>query len=502
MKREITVQLTPLGTSFELNQDASLIDALTAYGVEFPCGGFGLCGGCRIRLIQGTLEPTPQDEQIFTAAEIAAGWRLGCSARPRQSIKIAVEQWSMPVLSDELHMPGSSQTGVGIAIDLGTTTIVAQMIDLGSEAVLGVRTALNPQSSRGADLMSRVRYALQHQSLTSLIRRCVGGMVEDLARGRESELREIILVGNTAMHHLFAGLDVEPLSHVPFESANLGMQVFAPLDLDWNLPSDCRIRFLPCIGGFVGSDILAGILAVNMPRKDRFVALIDLGTNGEIVLGNRERILCASTAAGPAFEAASMRMGMRAAIGAITHVTVRSGKIRCNVMGNVAPRGICGSGLVDAVAAGLDLGLILPSGKLANGISQLIVSEPVALIQSDIRQLQLAKAAVAAGLRILLSRWGATFDDLATIYLAGAFGNYVRADSAERIGLLEVPRERIVPVGNSALHGAKMTLRLGIPQFSAAIEHVPLAANSNFESEFVNCMRFPVRTMEEHTATR
>jgi uncharacterized 2Fe-2S/4Fe-4S cluster protein (DUF4445 family) len=249
----------------------------------------------------------------------------------------------------------------------------------------------------------------------------------------------------------------------------------------------------------VGSDILAGILAVNMPGQRRLVALIDLGTNGEVVLGNRERILCASTAAGPAFEAASIRMGMRAAIGAISHATVSDGRLLCDVIGNVAARGICGSGLVDAVAAGLDLGSILPSGKLMNGISEFVVSEPVVLVQSDIRQLQLAKAAIAAGLRVLLSRWGASSTDLAAIYLAGAFGNYIRAESGRRIGLLEVPEERIVPVGNTALRGAKIVLSSGNHQFSPAIEHVSLAADANFESEFVSCMRFAACTTREYS---
>ena len=185
--------------------------------------------------------------------------------------------------------------------------------------------------------------------------------------------------------------------------------------------------------------------------------MLDLGTNGEIVLGDRTRILCTSTAAGPAFEGARISMGMRAATGAISEVHVEGGELHCHVIGGGAPRGICGSGLVDAAAAGLQLGWLAPSGRLAQGDS-VTLAEPVSLTQKDIRELQLAKGAIAAGLRILLEQWGATESDLAQVYLAGAFGNYMNLSSAERIGLLHVPEERVVPAGNTALRGAKLAL--------------------------------------------
>jgi len=292
------------------------------------------------------------------------------------------------------------------------------------------------------------------------------------------------------MHHLFAGIDLEPLSHVPFESPELAEQRFTPQKLNWKLPQDCRIRFIPCIGGFVGSDVLAGIVAVSMSTSAALTALIDLGTNGEIVLGNQDRILCASTAAGPAFEAGSIRMGMRAATGAIAQVSNRNGKLECTVIGDVAPRGICGSGLVDAVAAGLDSCAILPSGRLANGAREFPLTEPVIVSQADVRELQLAKGAIAAGVRILLGRWGAAMQDLQTVYLAGAFGNYVRVESAARIGLLEMDRERVVSAGNTALRGAKLIL-LSENRPMPEIEHVSLAADVGFQDTFVDCMRFP-----------
>jgi uncharacterized 2Fe-2S/4Fe-4S cluster protein (DUF4445 family) len=366
------------------------------------------------------------------------------------------------------------------------------MLDLASGEILAVCTGLNPQCSHGADVMSRVLFALSNPGLTPLIRTAIGGMVAQLAGNRSAEVNEIVLVGNTVMHHLFAGIDVEPLSHAPFVPGDAHEQVFLPEQLRWNLQHACRIRFLPCLGGFVGSDVLAGIVAANLAAGDRLRVLIDLGTNGEIVLGNRERMLCASTAAGPAFEAASIRMGMRAASGAIAHVFLRDQALECHVIGDTAPRGICGSGVVDAVAAGLELGAIMPSGQLADGAKEFPVSGPVTLAQNDIRELQLAKAAIACGLRLLLRRWGATHDDIEAVHLAGAFGNYVRMESAVRVGLLETAPCKIIAAGNTALRGAKiMLLSAGIPPLPP-IEHVPLAFEPGFQDTFIDCLKFPV----------
>jgi uncharacterized 2Fe-2S/4Fe-4S cluster protein (DUF4445 family) len=256
------------------------------------------------------------------------------------------------------------------------------------------------------------------------------------------------------------------------------------------------VRFLPCLGSFVGSDLLAGILATKLHESDAPVALIDLGTNGEIVVGNREKILCASTAAGPAFEGARITMGMRAATGAISEVHVEAGQIRCHVLGNGKPRGICGSGLVDAIAVGLELGLVRPNGRLiTNG--EWSLRPPVILTQSDIRELQLAKAAIAAGVRILVRQWGARMEDIARVCLAGAFGNYVRRASARRIGLIKFPPEKIQAVGNTALLGAKLAL-FGLdghdgsfPELRRKIRHVPLNEDPQFQEIYANEMPFP-----------
>jgi uncharacterized 2Fe-2S/4Fe-4S cluster protein (DUF4445 family) len=491
MSETVRIELIPLGIQVEAPRGAAFADFLAAYGVEFPCGGSDQCGGCRIRVVEGSLPAHIEDKLVFSEEELAQGWRLACRGHAWSSVKLEIGQWSTPVLADDARLEGGSRTGLGIAIDVGTTTIAAQLLDLASGEVLAVHTALNPQCAHGADVMSRVSFALRNPGLTPLIRSAIGIMVDNLAGSRPHEIREIVLVGNTVMHHLFAGLDIEPLSHAPFAPRDAGEQYFAPEQLGWCLPSSCRVRFLRCLGGFVGSDILAGIIATGIGAGRPLRVLIDLGTNGEIVLGDQERMLCASTAAGPAFEAASIRKGMRAAEGAISQVFLRDHGLECHVIGGSAPRGICGSGLVDAVAAGLDLDAILPSGRLARDAKDFSVAGPVSLAQSDIRELQLAKAAVASGLRLLLTLWGATHEDIDTVYLAGAFGNYVRRESAVRIGLLETPPCRIAAAGNTALRGAKMVLLSSRIPPLVPIEHVPLASEPDFQETFIQCLNFP-----------
>jgi uncharacterized 2Fe-2S/4Fe-4S cluster protein (DUF4445 family) len=228
--------------------------------------------------------------------------------------------------------------------------------------------------------------------------------------------------------------------------------------------------------------------------------LIDLGTNGEIVLGNRHRMLCTSTAAGPAFEGARISMGMRAATGAISEVWANGASLSCRVLGGGAPRGICGSGLVDAVAVALNLGNIMGSGRLADKKQDLTILAPVKITQADVRELQLAKGAIAAGIRILIEQWGATDKDVAHVYLAGAFGNYINRENARRIGLYGFGSDRIKPAGNTALLGAKLALFApwdanGKPEDYAAIRsivrHVSLSADPHFQDIYMEEMSFP-----------
>jgi len=502
MSEFVHIELLPLGKLLRVKRGTPLQDVLFRQGVEFPCGGRGRCKGCKIRLLSGSMPVTSEERQKLDPEEISAGWRLACCGRAESPLKIELAQWEAAILADDSVFAFTPQEGVGIAIDLGTTTIVAQLVDLQTGHVLAVRAALNAQARHGADIMSRVEFAVAshgQRALEKIARQQIGRLIRELmaaAPATDPMLKNIVLVGNTVMHHLFCGISLEPLSHYPFEPPSPGLQTLPADALGWKLAGNPTVRFLPCLGGFVGSDILAGVLATKLHETESLAALIDLGTNGEIVVGNRERMVCASTAAGPAFEGARISMGMRAATGAISAVRVKDGKLNCHVLGNVAPRGLCGSGLVDAVAAGLELGWILPNGRLTNGDS-LMLAPPVCLKQWDVRELQLAKGAIAAGLNLLLQQWGSAKGDLARIYLAGAFGNYISHSSARRIGLLDFPAEKVQPAGNTALLGAKIALFSSrdqdgaYPDILRKIQHISLNEDQRFQDTFVEEMGFP-----------
>ena len=493
----VRIRIEPRGLVLEVPRGAELGDSLAAEGVELPCGGRGECGGCRVRVLEGELAVAEEDLALLGPERVAAGWRLACRCRADGDATIEVEEWRHPILGDETAFAFTPREGVGIAVDVGTTTLVAQLVDLGSGGVLGVETALNAQARYGADLMSRIEAAGVGAPLEATIRRQVGDLVSGLLESGEigrKRLARIVLVGNTAMHHLFGGLDVAPLAAYPFETTRPDALCWRADALDWPRAGAAEVVFLPCLGGFVGSDVLAGLRATALDRAALPGALFDLGTNGEIVVGVGERLYCASAAAGPAFEGARISCGMRAAAGAISAVDAVAGRLVAHVLGGGPARGICGSGLVDVVARGLELGRIEPSGRLAGGANALELQDGLALTQRDIRELQLAKGALAAGLRLLSARAGTEPKHLARLSLAGAFGNYVSRQSARRIGLFDTPLDRVASAGNAALLGAKLALfddDLDQRALRARIVHVPLAAEPGFGDAFADAMGFP-----------
>lgn len=293
MNEAVRLKLEPSGTEIEVPEGTLLSSVLFGHGVEFPCGGRGLCGGCRVRILEGKLPATEEDLLRLGKKATDEGWRLACHARVSENLTFRIVGGTAVVAGDDAAVPVTPRDGFGIAVDLGTTTLAVQLIDLKDGGILGVETALNRQGRYGADVMSRLEHALSPEGASVLkdtIRRHVGGMIHRLTAKGEG-VREVVMAGNVPMHHLFCGLDAKPLTGVPFESPEIGEARFSTEELGWKLPDDCVIRFLPGVGGFVGSDVLCGLMATELHQGEGVRVLVDLGTNAEIVAGGRDGLI-------------------------------------------------------------------------------------------------------------------------------------------------------------------------------------------------------------------
>jgi uncharacterized 2Fe-2S/4Fe-4S cluster protein (DUF4445 family) len=495
-----TVELRPAGVTLKVNAGTPFVDVLHEYGVEFPCGGAGACGSCKVRLIKGNVQTSEQHAAALRKNGLDGSWRLACMSSVTDNLILDVAQWEHPVLSDSAPFEFAPQSGYGIAVDLGSTTIVSQLLNLRNGRVAAVQQGLNPQAAYGADVMSRIAFALKQPSnaekLCSTVRKAVYGQVRELLKSAPGlELKAVKIVGNTVMHHTFCGVSLAPLSAFPFLTPHNGQAVFAPHQLGWELPQSAEVHFLPNLGSFVGSDILAGILSSRMYEKEQYSVLVDLGTNGEIAVGSCRRIFCASTSAGPAFEGASISCGMVASTGAIASLKRSArGALRVRVIGNVAARGICGSGLIDAAALLVASGDVERQGALSNDKTHIPLAKNVSLTWRDVRELQLAKSAIATGVAILMKRLNITKRDVGAVYLAGGFGAYVNVRNAIAIGLLEFDEAQVVKLGNSALTGAKMLLfddGTLAEKVRKITRHVALETDPNFQDMFCQKLEFP-----------
>ncbi|MFO8234658.1 MAG: ASKHA domain-containing protein [Bacteroidales bacterium] len=493
--KSYTIKLEPLHRAFQVPEGTPLIDVLHEYGVEFPCGGKGTCGGCKIRVLEGNIPMDEEHRQALIDLGLSKEWRLACMSYVLEDVTLEVDQWKTIILADNTPFHFTPREGYGIAVDVGTTTLIAQLIDMKEGKVLNAATANNPQSRYGADIMSRVEYAVNQdeQTLTRLIREKVHELIRELITDRHMKIKKIVLVGNTVMHHLFCGFDLTPLATYPFESEKTGLQQFTADSLGWSVGGNPVIMFMPAIGGFIGSDILAGILAARFHEEQEINCLIDLGTNGELVIGNREGMICASTAAGPAFEGTNISMGMTATTGALSSIDIAAEPPEYHIIGNRDPRGICGSGLIDAIAWLHSKGHIDMWGQLTNQQDRMEIIPGIALTQQDIREVQLAKGAISAGARILSQKMAITPENISNIFLAGAFGNYVNLTNAQKIGLIEFDGDKVTKLGNSALIGAKMMLFFdpeNLTPILKQITHTSLETDPEFQETYAMKMLF------------
>lgn len=491
--KQHTIRLQPLGKELMVNDQTPLIDVLHEFGIEFPCGGRGTCGKCKIKLLQGNIAIDEVHRYKLERLNLAPEFRLACMSHCTESITLEAAQYDHLILADESTFEFTPESGYGIAVDLGTTTLVAQLVDLTNAYILAVETRLNPQVKFGADLISRIQSGLDGHSkeMTQLIRNAIGGMIEKMVEDTGVSPNKVVVVGNTVMQQIFCGEDLTPLSCYPFQTNNLRLWSFSENDLGWNLPGKCSVKFFPSIGSFVGSDILAGIAATGLHQKQDFTALIDLGTNGEIVVGNADRIICASTAAGPAFEGANLSMGMRAVTGAISSIYLNGTQLISSVIGRTSPRGICGSALIDAVAVLQELGLIGPFGEINSGADSLPIVGSIHLTQKDIYEFLLAKSAIAAGLTILARELSIEPSEIAQVYIAGGFGNYINLGNLLATGMVETTADKIHKMGNTALIGAKMFLFGNgetAEQILAKTSHVNLEGIPDFQDIYISKM--------------
>jgi len=512
----------------------SVLEVLRRHNIAVyaPCGGEGNCGKCKV-VVRTEHSFPPAAIEFLSAAEVTKGVRLACKLLAVDGMEIVVAdcgsadfEKGQATLINRQSAPANSTCSFGVAVDIGTTTVAAYLYDVKNQVQLAVKTARNPQCAFGADVIARMQHSLSAldgaDQLRICIRTTIAELITDCAKAAGIDCKavsRVVLAGNAVMAHLFWGWDCATLARYPFNPYDKTLQLTPATECGWTgLARDATALFLPGIGGFVGADTVAAMIALDRIVTPRRYLLIDIGTNGEVVLYSDHQTYACSAAAGPAFEGAKISQGMLAGAGAITEYRFdENNEALVITYDGSCPRGICGSGLIDIVYSFRLKELISPSGRIVakqavehsrlaariveDGRSrELIVTDEqdggIRLTQKDVRELQLAKAAIRAGIDCLLERAGLTVSDIEKIYIAGAFGSKITAASALGIGLLPpIAAERIEFVGNAAGMGAvyclldETELAKSI-QFSAATEHLDVSTMKTFQDVFVDGMSF------------
>lgn len=533
----------------------TVFDAAGALGVFVPtsCVTQGKCKECLVEVAEGMelLTPrTPAESHLKTPFRLSCQARIAdrgatppavvpvvrCHTMRRGEMRIERHAFALPVSlatlprdpcvtrdGDRVLLDGRTvaySTGplLGLAADLGTTTVVLRLFDLESGEVVADTSFENPQRFGGSDVMSRIHYDTHHRG--KLLQRTLAGYVSHAIEqfgANPLSIFEMVVAGNSTMRDLFFRLDVYSIGQSPYQSVTeldahggrrAGTSVTAaPSRLRLPIHPKARVYGLPIVSGHVGADAAACMLAVDLAREERLVAVMDIGTNTELIVGNRHKVFAASCPAGPAFEGGKILCGMPGLPGAIESVRIRAdGTIETATIGGASAEGICGSGLVDALGELLRTGRMNALGRLEDGSSEVVLDprgeRPVVLREADINELAQAKGANVAGLYIVMERYGIRFDDLDVFYLAGGFGRNLDVASARRIGLIpNLPDAKIRQVGNAAIEGASMALlsrarRAELEAMVEAVTHVRLETHPDFFHWFVEGCQFkPVETL-------
>jgi len=596
----VRIDFQPIGRHVKGQQGQTLLQIAREAGVGIAslCGGRGVCGACRVQILEGSVRPpTSREREAFSAQELASGYRLACLIRPRGDLKVHIPprtltteqrlqiegqlrpadvapavrgiavRLSQPTLtdlradvtrltdalrqepgvegatvdaallrqlSDQLrHEEWAAIVGLrghevvsfhaadrgplGLAVDLGTTKVAGYLLDLTTGETLGADAIMNPQIPYGEDVMARITYALQGVDGRDTLQQAIVEGLNHLAQGlctragrRPDEVAEAVVVGNTAMHHLFLGLPVGQLGLSPYVPAVADALDVKARDLGLALAPGAYVHLLPNIAGFVGADHVAMLLATGLWEEEGNVLGLDIGTNTEVALKAGGRLLTCSTASGPAFEGAHIRFGMRAATGAIERVRLADSRVEVQTIGGAPAVGLCGSGILDAVAQLRRAEVLDRRGKMMAhprtrqgekgpefvlvDAAESGVNEDITISRADVSQIQLAKGAMRAGVHILLQEAGLTEADLEGVVVAGAFGTYIDLGSAVTIGMLPpLPLDRFQQVGNAAGMGARLALISTVQRAKALdiarrAKYVELTNSDRFANEFARAM--------------
>ncbi len=495
-----------------MEEKQSLLQILQKKGafVSAPCGGNGKCKKCAVRFLKGATEPTLKDREIFSDEQLADGMRLACLSYPvgEYEVEIPEKEEKMEILTgfenekttnEDKNSNLSHSESYGVAIDIGTTTLAAVLLNLTTGKLCKTASFVNHQRIYGADVISRIQASNNGKKweMQKCIRQDLKGLILELVKMQNIQLqqiKEIVMAGNTTMCHLLCGYSCEALGIYPFKPVNTDfIKEKAGILLGFkDMTADVTI--LPGISAFVGADIVSGIAFCHLMKDTKYRLLLDIGTNGEMVLCNNEKVYVTSAAAGPALEGGNISCGMASIPGAIAHVNMeRNGTLDVKVIGNAEAFGICGSGMIDLLYELRKSKAVDEHGTLCDTFfdTGYQVTEKVKFCQNDIRELQMAKAAIRAGIDILIKKAGISLQDIETCYLAGGFGTQIDIKKASGIGLLpEKLKEKTISAGNTSLSGATEYLKKKICQTELtnilkSVIDINLAGENEFETLYL-----------------
>jgi uncharacterized 2Fe-2S/4Fe-4S cluster protein (DUF4445 family) len=504
--------------------------AVAGYPLNQSCGGKGICGTCTVRLGHGRYIISGEEVSVGPGKHLEAKACRTLAAGPECSLTVP-ETARLHVsgqIHAEFHLPAlparsaaALREGLGAAVDIGTTTVVVMLADLSDGRILGRAAEFNQQLHMGDNVATRIAFCVDPENIIRLqnlvIEETILPMIGKLCRKNSQspeKIRRIIFSGNTVMSHLALGLSPVSIGRIPFEPLKKIFEPVSAVSIGLTGCSSATVYTVPAVSGYVGGDIVSDIFVSGLWKRPGLNLLVDIGTNGEIVLADNGRMLATATAAGPAFEGAGMAHGMRAAPGAIEHIAFRNGTPEFSVIGKAKPKGLCGSAIVDFIAAGYEAGLINSMGRMAASAFEIVPAAEsgrdgaVTVTEADIAELLKAKAAVYAGIKTLLDQTGRTRGELDRIILAGGFAAHLNLKNAVLLGLLpDVPLEKYEIAGNGSLAGAYAALLDDalLEQMIALSENPQvfnLAETKEFESNFIDALAIPNLNEEEFTSCR